>query len=241
MKQDMRLPIGGEEIAVQSFLPESASARWGGIFLHGGGGSCKERGEALCTAMARRGMHAVALDFSGWGHSTMRSPPSLQKRVDEAQAVIAQLLPSELPLAIMAFSMSGQVAIELLRSLSIQIRCLALFNPAIYDRRALHLPFGADFSAIIRSPGSWRNADIASAFAGYSGKTLLFMSEHDQVIPAEVFTAIAQAAPAPGLHQQLITSAPHQLGPFLKNHPELVEQFADTIAAALQSASVQSA
>lgn len=227
----MRLQIDSEDVAVKSFCPAGGHARWGGIFLHGAGNSSKERGDALCTEMARRGMRTVAFDFSGWGESTQRSQGSIQKRVDEATAVVERLLlRSGLPLAILAFSMSGQVAIELLRSLGRDIRCLALFNPAIYDRRAIAVPFGDEFSEIIRRPQSWRNADITSTLGAYRGKTLLVRAEHDDVIPAEVFDLIARAAPANSVSELVIESAPHQLGAFLNANPSVAARVADAIS-----------
>ena len=231
-----RLRVDAEDISIKCFSPKVGLPRWGGVFLHGAGSSNKERGDALCTEMTRRGMLTVAFDFSGYGESTQRSPGSIQKRVAEATAVLERLiLPSGLPLAVLAFSMSGQVAIELLRTLGNDIRCLALFNPAIYDRLAFSVPFGAEFSAVIRRPQSWRNAAIASAFDGYRGKTLLVKSEHDDVIPPEVLDLIAQAAPADSVSNLIIESAPHQMGAFLNANPSVAARVADVIAGLLAS------
>jgi pimeloyl-ACP methyl ester carboxylesterase len=232
----MRLQIDGEEISAKCFSAQTSLPRWSGIFLHGAGNSNKERGDALCMEMARRGMYSVAFDFSGWGESTRRTQGSIQKRVDEATAVIERLVvPRALSLTVMAFSMSGQVAIELLRTFGQEIRCLALFNPAIYDRNAISVPFGPEFSEIIRRPKSWRNADISSAFEGYRGKTLLLRSEHDDVIPPEVFSLIAGAAPAGSVSELLIGAAPHQLGAFLNSHPDAVAHVADAIVNSLDT------
>ncbi|MFT4193007.1 MAG: alpha/beta fold hydrolase [Comamonas sp.] len=232
--ESMRLHINAEDIAVKCFAAQTPWPYWSGLFLHGAGNSSKERGDALCTEMAGRGMQSVAFDFSGWGASTRRVPGSIQKRVDEAAAVIERLiLPQGLPLVVMAFSMSGQVAIELLRVFGQAIRCLALFNPAIYAAQALRIPFGPAFSEIIRRPQSWRQADIVSAFEGYRGLTLLFRSEFDDVIPPEVFSLIAQAAPADGFSERLVAAAPHSLGAFLNAHPDATARVADSIVGAL--------
>lgn len=233
-----RKKINGEEISLKIFSSKTVAARWGGVFLHGAGESSKERGDALCMEMAKRGVQSVAFDFSGWGESTRHTQSSIQKRVDEASAVIEHFNLSRgrpLPLLVMAFSMSGQVAIELLRNFGREIRCLALFNPAIYSRQAIHVPFGPAFSEIIRRPYSWREADIASAFDGYTGKTMLLRSEHDEVIPPEVFFLIAQAAPAGGFSEFLVESACHQLGSFLNSHAEVVARVADAIVNLLET------
>lgn len=230
MAELMWLQVDHEDISIKCFSPQTSAPRWSGIFLHGAGESNKERGDALCTEMARRGMRTVAFDFSGWGDSSRRTVGSLQKRVDEAKAVIEKvLLRDPLPLIVMAFSMSGQVAIELLRSYRHVIRCLALFNPAIYDRDAITVPFGPEFSGIIRQPQSWKNADIASAFDGYSGKTLLVKSEYDDVIPPEVYQMITQAACMGSISELIIESASHQLGAFLNAHPDAVVRVAESI------------
>ncbi len=226
----MWLQVDQEDISIKCFSPQISAPRWSGIFLHGAGESNKERGDALCTEMARRGMRTVAFDFSGWGESSRRTVGSIQKRVDEAKAVIEKfLLPDTLPLVVMAFSMSGQVAIELLRTYHHIIRCLALFNPAIYDRDAVTVPFGAEFSGIIRQPDSWKKADIASAFDGFRGKTLLVKSEYDNVIPPEVYQMIPQAACMGSTSELIIESASHQLGAFLNANPDAVFRVAESI------------
>lgn len=226
------MEINGEEISLKVFPAKIYSARCTALFLHGAGNSRKERGDALCMEMSERGVQSVAFDFSGWGESTQRTPGSIKKRVDEASAVIENFIMLRglpLPLAVMAFSMSGQVAIELLRNFSREIRCLALFNPAIYARQAIDVPFGPEFSKIIRRPYSWREADIISAFDGYTGKTLLFKSEHDEVIPPEVLCLIGKAAPECSVSEFLIESAGHQLGTFLNSRPDIVARVAEVI------------
>ncbi|CAA2110235.1 alpha/beta hydrolase [Variovorax paradoxus] len=229
-----RLSVHAEELSVKSFSPLPSELRWQGIYLHGAGQSNKERGDALCMRMAERGMHIVSFDFSGSGESTGHSAGSILKRAHEAGAVIQNYLHSkELPLAILAFSMSGQVAIELLRTRKNEIACLVLFNPAIYDKRAIDVPFGESFSTIIRRPQSWRKADIASAFNGYRGKTLLVRSEYDDVIPAEVFVLIHEAARANSTSDLLVESASHQLGVYLNENPRTASVVADAIASLL--------
>ncbi|WDZ96970.1 alpha/beta hydrolase [Herbaspirillum sp. WKF16] len=236
MTESMRLQINEEEIAVKRFPARTSQPRWSGIYLHGAGNSNKERGDAICMELANRGIPSVAFDFSGWGESTNRAPGSIKKRIDEATTIIERLiLPQGLPLVVMAFSMSGQVAIELLRVFGHKIRCLALFNPAIYAKQAISIPYGPEFSEIIRRPRSWRNADIVSAFDGYRGMTLLFRSELDDVIPPEVFKLIAQAAPADRISELLVEAAPHQLGPFLNSHPDAVARVADAIVNSLDT------
>lgn len=236
MIEQLRLRINAEEIAAICYSPDSSTPVLSGICLHGAGSSSKERGDTLCSELAKRGMRIIAFDFSGWGGSTQHTPSSIQKRVVEAREVMERLLlPYRLPLAILAFSMSGQVAIELLRTYGKSVQCVALFNPAIYDSQALATPFGAEFSAIIRRPGSWRKAGISSAFEGYQGKTLLVKSEWDDVIPPGVFDLIAQSARANSLTEVVVDAAPHQLGSFMNAHPAIAAHVADVIAGLLAS------
>jgi len=236
MIEQQRLQIKSEEIAVNCYSPISGDPVSSGIFLHGAGNSSKERGDALCTELAERGMRIVSFDFSGWGESTSRVPSSIQKRVLEASEIMEQLvLPYGLPLAVLAFSMSGQVAIELLRSHGDEIHCVALFNPAIYDVKALATPFGPDFSEIIRRPGSWQRADIGSAFASYQGKTLLVKSQLDDVIPPGVFELIARSTRPNSLTEMVVDSAHHQLGSFMNANPAIAAYMADVIVGQLAS------
>jgi uncharacterized protein len=230
------LQVNGEALSVKRFEPQDDPPLWGALYLHGAGSSTKERGDALCQALSERQVSAVSFDFSGGGQSTSCLPCSLQKRADEASAVLEQLLlPTRLPLVVLAFSMSGQVAMDLLSKFGNQIKCLALFNPAIYDSRARAVPFGPEFSAIIRQEGSWKKSDIAVSFESYQGITLLVKSEHDDVIPPEVYDLIRVAAPASSVSLIEIGSAPHQLGAFLNEHPQVTADLADRIVGLLEA------
>ena len=236
MIERQRLQVDAEEIAAVCYSPNSGDPVLSGIFLHGAGNSSKERGDTLCSELAERGMRIIAFDFSGWGESTSRTPCSIQKRVLEASAIMERLvLPYGLPLAVLAFSMSGQVAIELLRTYGEAIRCIALFNPAIYDSKALATPFGPEFSEIIRCPGSWRSAGIGSAFEGYQGKTLLVKSQWDDVIPPGVFDLIARSTRANSLAELVVDAAHHQLGSFMNANPAIAAYMADVIVGQLAS------
>lgn len=156
------------------------------LFLHGAGFAHKGLSLPLATALSERGLASIAFDFSGHGESSRNSPSSLVKRISEATYVVNNL---KAPVdTLCAFSMGGYIALHLLSVFP--IRHLILFAPAIYDKDAVHIPFGPQFSQIIRQHKSWLKSDSETLLSSYRGKLLVFIGDADETIPFEVVTLL---------------------------------------------------
>jgi uncharacterized protein len=48
------------------------------------------------------------------------------------------------------------------------------------------VPFGSEFTSIIREPESWKNNNTKEMLREFSGQILIVMGNEDNVIPAEI-------------------------------------------------------
>lgn len=170
------------------------------IVLHGAGKSSRTRFTRLRQALDARGLPSASFDYIGHGDtggSLLGS--SLYERTGQASAVIRHACRE--PLTLIAASMSAHTAIKLTELFS--VNNLVLLVPAVYTTQAYGLPFGPDFSAAIRAPGSWQDSDAFSILSAFKGNLLVVAAESDDVIPAAVVEKIhasAKNAKTRGLH-----------------------------------------
>lgn len=164
------------------------------LFLHGAGQSHKERLRPLRERLALQGYASAAIDFSGHGGSTALAPNSLAKRMAEAQAALDGFTTG--PRTVVGVSMSGEIAMRLACRPENRIAHLITIVGAIYDGAAFHLPFGPGFSAALRRPDSWRDAETLALIRHYRGRITLIRASEDQVIPGEIADLIAANAQA---------------------------------------------
>ncbi|MBO9535021.1 alpha/beta hydrolase [Herbaspirillum sp.] len=191
IRDDFDLPAGAETLAGDITTANGCGpARI--LFLHGAGQSTRERQRPLRQALALRGCASAAIDFSGHGGSTALAPNSLAKRMDEAQAALDRF--TEAPRTVVGVSMSGEIAMRLACRPENRIAHLVTIVGAIYDGAAFDIPFGPGFSAALRRPDSWRDADTLAQIRGYRGRITLIRASDDQVIPKEVSELIAANA-----------------------------------------------
>jgi len=189
------LPVDDETIVGDTLGP---AHQWQALFLHGAGQSHRLRQRLLRQELAQSGCGSVAFDFSGHGDSSANSTGSLQKRLRQADCVLAAMR-TESALAlrtIVATSMSGEIALRLACRPGTAIDHVVLIVGAIYDSAAFTVPFGAAFSAIIRQPQSWRRAATLDLIRSYRGSLTLIRALDDAVIPHEVADLLQQAAQA---------------------------------------------
>ncbi|MGX1269552.1 alpha/beta hydrolase [Streptomyces phaeoluteigriseus] len=195
------------------------------VVLHGAGGSSKGRLLPLLGEFGAHGCHALALDFSGHGGSSgALRESSLRRRFEQAVALIDARVPREGPLVLVGFSMSGQTVADLTAHYGERVAALGLCAPAVYAGEAWDVPFGdgdGRFSAIIRTPGSWRTAPALDALRAYAGRAVLAVPGTDAVIPAEVTEAVQRALTARARYTRLeLPDAGHQVAAWLRDHPE---------------------
>ncbi|MES4889923.1 alpha/beta fold hydrolase [Streptomyces sp. NPDC096012] len=208
------------------------------LLLHGAGNGSKERLLPLLEEFAAQGCRALAFDFSGHGESSGRlAELSLRRRYEQAVALLDAHGPADDPLVLVGFSMSGQTVADLLRLHGRRVAAVGLCAPAVYSPAAWDLPFEdgrGRFSAIIRTPDSWRDSPALRVYAAYEGRAVLAVPGTDAVIPPAVTQAVQDALKARAAYTRLeLPDATHQLGLWFRDHPEDRRQF---VAALLTAA-----
>ncbi|MFD9396077.1 alpha/beta hydrolase [Streptomyces sp. NPDC060000] len=195
------------------------------VLLHGAGGGSKERLLPLAREFTLHGCRALALDFSGHGESSgALSELSLRRRFEQAVSVIDAYVPADGPLVLVGFSMSGQTVADLAAFYGGRVTALGLCAPAVYAARAWDVPFGegdGEFSAVIRSPGSWREAPALDVLRAYEGRAVLAVPGTDTVIPPQVTEAVQDALAARARYTRFeLPAAGHQLGLWFRDHAD---------------------
>lgn len=192
------------------------------VLLHGAGAGSKERLLPLAGEFAAHGCRVLAFDFSGHGESTgLLRRLSLRRRFEQAVAVIDACAPDG-PLVLVGFSMSGQTAADLAAHYGQRVAALGLCAPAVYAPEAWNLPFGngdGRFSAILRTPDSWRSSRALNALRAYDGRAVLAVPGTDAVIPPAVTEAVQDALTARAQYTRLdLPDADHHVGRWLRDH-----------------------
>ncbi|EGI76559.1 alpha/beta hydrolase [Hylemonella gracilis] len=155
------------------------------MLLHGGGSSTAEGFRELRTFLYVQGIETVSFDFVGHGRTGgQQSGTTLEERVQQALQVVSsqQLSPSTLTL--IGFSMGAYIAAKTTAEMPVSRLCLAI--PAAYSAQAYKVPFGPQFSHILRTPRSWADSDAFELIHHYTGHLLVVSAEKDNVVPPEI-------------------------------------------------------
>ena len=155
------------------------------LFLHGAGKSTRVRWLSLRTALAEHGVGSVAIDFSGHGDSSARTENSLAKRYHEA-CVALNHIDADGPRIVVGVSMSGEIAVRLAVDKGNRISGLVTIVGAAYDPAAYEVPFGPDFTRILRKHESWRKSEIFSTIPSFSGCLAVIQAGEDEVVPSVI-------------------------------------------------------
>ncbi|MGJ5897455.1 phosphotransferase [Streptomyces niveiscabiei] len=214
---------GGEVLSGVYGGPAGAPAA--AVLLHGAGRGSKARLLPLADEFTAHGVQALALDFTGHGESTGHlGELSLERRFEQAVAVIGAYVPAELPLILAGFSMSGQTVADLTAHYGDRVTAIALAAPAVYAPEAWTEPFGEGagrFTEIIRTPDAWRRSAALDVLRGFTGRALLLVPETDEVIPPEVTEAIEDALTVRAQYTRVeLAGAEHQLGLWYRDHAD---------------------
>ena len=182
--------------------------RCGTMVLHGAGNSSRARFSQLRLSLNGCGMPSVSFDFIGYGETAGDIQGcTLRGRTEQAAAVIRYACAE--PLTLIASSMGAYTAIKLTEMFTVDN--LILLVPAVYTPRAYSLPFGPEFSAVIRRPGSWHDSDAFDIVSRFKGNLLVIAAESDDVIPGEVVEQIhASAKNAKVRLLHIVPGASHQ-------------------------------
>ena len=188
------------------------------LSLHGGGDPARRLIAPLARHLAANGHPVLRFDHSGWGESSgTLQTSSLRQRVEEAQTA-AQFLNPDHGITVIGTSMGGHIALELLQHLN--VRNLILFCPAAYTAKAYDVPFGPDFSTLIRDPDSYRNATVFEHLERFTGQFMMLNGTDDPIIPVDVIAQYKQSARHCSFADFVtLEGAPHRIMEWLAEHP----------------------
>lgn len=209
------------------------------LSLHGGGAATDHRRmEYLLHPLAAHGWAGAAFDCVGHGTTGgSLQGSSLADRQAQALAVAAHLGLGAAcpPLALMASSMGGHTACQLLDAL--QPRALVLFCPAAYTPTAEHLPFGPAFQQTLRATTDFADALAWAALRRFRGRLLLVWGAEDAVIPPAVIQGYGLAAKAArSVDVVQLPGVGHALHAWLQTQPVAALALQQRIAALLAAA-----
>lgn len=235
LSQDMRgfeVPFQGTLLRGSRYTPPGASHTT--LILHGGGTSAAEGFGELRRFLHARHIETIAFDAVGHGRTGgAQLGTTLEERVQQVIAVVqSQALVPE-ALALLGFSMGAYVAVKAAAQLGVPSLCLAI--PAAYATQAYQVPFGPQFSQILRTPDSWVDSDAFDLVADYTGHLLVISAEEDRVVPPEIpHTYLTCAKRSASRQHHIIRGAGHQLSEHYAREPQAREDAYTAIAALCQ-------
>lgn len=219
------LEVGPERVACD--IMGAAPVRT--LVLHGAGQSSRERQRPLRRRLLELGCASAALDFSGHGDSTAHQAGSLEKRLEQAQALLDHATSG--PRTVVGVSMGGEIALRLACRPQNQITHVVTMVGAIYDGAAFTLPFGPAFSAALHRHQSWRDATVLQLLASYTGQLTLIRAEDDTVVPPEIAGLVRDhARVARHCHIVDLPGVDHRISERCATDPTLLDALAQLIA-----------
>lgn len=189
------------------------------VILHGAGNGTRDRFSPLRKELADNGESSLSLDFLGHGKTGGElSWSSLASRTEQAKALI-QAAKVQAPLRLLGSSMGAYNAIKLAETHDVS--ALVLFVPGVYTPNCYDVPFGPEFSEMIRKDRSWDSTDAWQILSGFEGRLLVVAAEQDKIIPPEIPQRLLDAAVS-ALSRELywVKESPHLLVHFLNENPE---------------------
>lgn len=186
---DFDVPFDGLTLKADHYVGRDSNRI---LYLHGAGASSRHGHRLLRGALQQRGLGSVCFDAIGHGETGgTLAQSSVASRTRQAQAVAAaQALPE--PLVVFGASMGAYNAIRLTEQH--QVDALVLMVPGVYTPAAYEVPFGPQFSAVIRRERSWDDSDAWAILSRFEGRLLVIHAEHDAVIPLEISERLVAAA-----------------------------------------------
>ena len=181
------------------------------LILHGGGTSCAVGFQELRAFLHARQIATVAFDAIGHGLTGgAQLGTSLEDRVEQVVSVVRHLELQTSAMSLIGFSMGAYVAVKAASELGIPRLGLAI--PAAYATCAYRVPFGPNFSQILRTPASWAHSDAFDLVAAYAGHLLVISAEADRVVPPEIPAKyIFVAKVSASKHHHVVRGAGHSL------------------------------
>ncbi|MYM86463.1 alpha/beta fold hydrolase [Rugamonas sp. FT82W] len=200
------------------------------LYLHGAGASTRRGHHLLRAALQQRGIGSTCFDCVGHGDTGgALAQSSVASRTRQAQAVVAARGVPE-PLAIIGASMGAYNAVRMTQSY--RVDALVLIVPGVYTPSAYEVPFGPEFSAVIRRERSWADSDAWDILSRFEGRLLVIAAEHDATIPLEIpERLVAAAARAQSSRLHIVQGAEHnRLWSLLEEDPASFAAAVDMVA-----------
>ncbi len=200
------------------------------FFLHGAGTSSRERFVSLREALLEKGIGSTAFDHIGHGETGGELlGSSLEDRTVQASVVLSGL--ETPPRAFFGTSMGAYTAIRL--AVDTPVDALILGVPGVYAPEAYAVPFGPDFSAILRRERSWETSDAFDFLSHFNGKLLIIRAMRDEVVPSEIPERLFESALQASHREILDVDCDHQIMRHVHSDPQILEDFANKIASFL--------
>ncbi|WP_432379429.1 alpha/beta hydrolase [Duganella sp. P38] len=186
---DFDVPFDGHTLKADHYVGRDSNRI---LYLHGAGASTRKGHHLLRGALQQRGLGSVCFDAIGHGDTGgVLAQSSVASRTRQAQAVLAAS-PLQGPLVVFGASMGAYNAIRLAGQQKVD--ALVLIVPGVFTPAAYEVPFGPEFSAVIRRERSWDDSDAWDILARFEGRLLIIHAEHDAVIPLEISDRLFGAA-----------------------------------------------
>lgn len=226
---DFAVPFGQHRLIGNRLTPPDAVDT--ALILHGAGQSTAAGFTELRAYLAARQVETLVFDCVGHGKTGgAQLGTTLAQRVDQLMAVVRAQSLEAAPLTLMGFSMGAYVAMQAAAAMGAARLCLAI--PAAYAPQAFHVPFGPQFSAVLRAPRSWEHSDAFELVKSYTGDLLVVSAEHDLSIPAEIPARYcAGARNARSARHHVVARAGHDLSAHYNAEPAARELAYRDIAA----------
>lgn len=227
-EQELLTSVNNHSIDTTVLTPAGV-ARGSILFVHGAGESTKDRCLPLARALASRGWRCLIFSLPGHGASSGALLGStLVERADVSRAVAEahNFWPSDVAVGV---SMGAHTILSLLAEDAELFKKIVLLVPAIYASEAETVPFGPEFSNILRAPQSYKSARVWDILPQHSGQIVTVEAGQDSVIPADIYALIHLHASNTHMQHVRVADSAHQISFWLAADDARIAAFADSI------------
>ena len=170
--------------ALEARILFNRQEEWPSVFSIHGARSDYTSTNVLTFGLQQNDISTLSVNLSGHNASSplALNNTSLQNNIAEASAFF-DYLDCASPITVIAHSLGGAVALNLLKRHAAKIGKLILFCPAVYSKHAYDQSYGDDFRAAIRSPYSYRDNDTIELLEQFAGNMLLIYGQFDGLDP----------------------------------------------------------
>lgn len=185
-----KVKLKSRKVDIFGFLAKpKQNAKYGVVFLHGGGTANSQRYKELQRDFVKYGIASLALDFRGCGKSGGKyEDGSLENRLKDALAGVEYFMAetgiSTNGLYLWGSSMGAHTACRVLSS--VNAAGVVLQSAAAYGKKAEVLPLGEVFSKEIRGKNSYAKSPSFVSLRKYMGKLLVMYWANETLISKEV-------------------------------------------------------